>query len=73
MAYVSENLRVSVVIRTRNMEKHFARLLEQLSRQTLRPSEIIVVDNFSSEKELKGFNDALSKLRERYFWQSNSH
>lgn len=67
MAYVFKNLRVSVVIRTRNMEKHFRCLLEKLSRQTLNPSEIIIVNNFSSKEELKGFSDALSNFREKYF------
>ena len=63
----SKSLGVSVLIRTRNMEKHFRRLLEELSYQILKPSEIIVVDNFSSQEELKNVRDALSDAKEKYF------
>ncbi len=47
-----EGYRVSVVIRTRDTERHFHKLLRSLSQQTLHPSEIVVVDNFSSESKL---------------------
>ncbi len=67
MAGIFKNIRVSVVIRTRNTEKHFRRLLQELSRQTLRPSEIIVVDNFSSKEELEDIRDALPSFRAKYF------
>lgn len=63
----SRNPKVSVLIRTRNIEKHFFHLLWELTRQTLKPSEIIVVNNFSSEKELTKMNDAISDFRERCF------
>lgn len=58
---------VSVLIRTRDIEKHFFTLLKELSRQTLKPSEIVVVNNFSSEKEFKRMNNALSYAKEKYF------
>ena len=58
---------VSVLIRTRDIERHFAELLSQLSRQTLLPSEIIVVDNFSSEHRLNNMVDLLSQAGERLF------
>jgi len=61
----SKNPQVSVIIRTKNVEKHFFRLLWELVHQTLKPSEIIVVNNFSSEKELKKMNDVVSDFRER--------
>ena len=43
---------VSVVIRTRDIERHLYELLDRLRSQTLRPSEIIIVDNFSTRKTL---------------------
>ena len=64
---MSKDSGVSVLIRTRNMEKHFRRLLRELSRQTLEPSEIIVVDNFSSRGELENVKEALSDAEEKYF------
>lgn len=67
MARASKSRKVSVLIRTRDVEKHFFRLLRELSHQTLRPSEIIVVDNFSSERKLKDFKDALFNGREECF------
>jgi len=44
--------RLSVVIRTRDIEQRFPELLRRLSRQTLCPSEIVVVDNFTGESQL---------------------
>lgn len=43
---------VSVVIRTRDVEGHLYKLLWRLSLQTLRPSELVVVNNFSSKSKL---------------------
>jgi len=58
---------VSIVIRTRNIETHLFHLLRKLSCQTVKPSEIIIVDNFSSKKKLKKLKNALSIAREKYF------
>jgi len=66
MVAVPENPRVSVVIRTRDTERHLFRLLGELSVQTLRPSEIVVVDNFSSEGKLKNLSDALSDAERKH-------
>lgn len=43
-------LKVSVVIRTRDKEKYFGRLLENLGLQTVQASEIIVVNNILRKK-----------------------
>jgi glycosyltransferase involved in cell wall biosynthesis len=44
-------LSISVVIRTRDKEKYFDSLLESLASQTVQASELVVVDNFSSEEK----------------------
>lgn len=59
--------RVSVVIRTRDVEKHLRRLLWRLSRQTLFPSELVVVDNYSSKDKLDEMVKLLSSAKERFF------
>jgi glycosyltransferase involved in cell wall biosynthesis len=58
---------VSVVIRTRNMESRLSELLLELSRQTLRPSEVVVVDNFSGEGTLQKMTGFLSSAKTRFF------
>ena len=67
MVYISTNPKVSIIIRTRNVERHLFRLLWDLSCQTLKPSEIIIVDNFSSKKELENLNTMLTVARKRFF------
>jgi rhamnosyltransferase len=62
-----EDLRISVLVRTRDVESLFQELLRRLSRQTLRPSEIVVVDNFSSEKNLEIMRNILSSARKSLF------
>jgi len=52
---------VSVVIRTRDIERHLHELLDRLASQTLKPSEIVIVDNFSTEESL---NKMISFLKE---------
>jgi GT2 family glycosyltransferase len=42
------DMRVSVVIRTRDVERRFCPLLKSLASQTVKPSEVVVVGNFSS-------------------------
>ena len=58
---------VSVVIRTRDIEKHFCKLLWRLSRQTLHPSELVVVDNFSSKSELNEMISLLLLTKKKFF------
>ena len=58
-------LKISVVIRTRDTEKYFAELLEKLSSQTVRPSEIIIVDNFSSRENRQLLEERLSATMHR--------
>lgn len=41
--------RVSVIIPARNEERRIGRLLDSLDRQTVRPHEVIVVDDQSSD------------------------
>lgn len=58
-------MKVSVVIRTRDNERYFGELLENLSLQTVRPSEIIVVDNFSNSENRRMLEDRLSALMQK--------
>jgi rhamnosyltransferase len=44
-------LEITVVIRTRDEEKHLDSLLKSLSIQTLLPSQLVIVDNYSNEAE----------------------
>lgn len=43
-------LPLSIIIPTRNEEKYLPRLLEDIKKQTVQPSEIIVADNHSTDK-----------------------
>jgi GT2 family glycosyltransferase len=54
-------LGLSVVIRTRDKESYFERLLKNLASQTLQPSEIVIVDNYSSREKLKFLAKDLQK------------
>lgn len=60
-------MKVSVVIRTRDKEIHFDSLLENLASQTVQASEIIVVDNFSTERKLQILKKDLQKIKRKYF------
>jgi glycosyltransferase involved in cell wall biosynthesis len=55
-------LRVSVVIRTRDEERYLRKLLRILSLQTVSPDEIIIINNFSSENTLKSFKRSLESV-----------
>jgi len=59
--------RVSILIRTRDIESCFKELLFRLSHQTLRPSEVVVVDNFSSQKKLEEMGSLLLLLKKKFF------
>jgi len=60
-------LNVSVVIRTRDKETHFQRLIESLSMQTICPSEIIIVDNYSTKRKLHELSRILQKTVAKCF------
>ena len=49
----SMEIRISVIISTKNEAKNIGRLLASLKKQTFLPHEIIVVDNQSSDETVK--------------------
>lgn len=57
----------SILIRTRGIEKRFPELLLRLSHQTLQPLELVVVDNFSSKKNLGEMLNFLSLAKTKFF------
>ena len=61
------DLSLSVVIRTRDMEKYFDRLLRSLASQTVQASELIVVDNYSNEEKRRSFRDDFAEKARRIF------
>jgi len=63
----TEKASVSVLIRTRDIEKYFCNLLISLSRQTLHISELVVVDNFSTENELRSMTELLKNKKKTLF------
>lgn len=58
---------VSVLVRTKDVEYHFKSLLWKLSSQSLLPSELIVVDNFSSDDRLQEMARFLSLVKREVF------
>jgi rhamnosyltransferase len=60
-------LKISVVIRTRDRERYFGQLLENLALQTVRASEIIVVDNYSTKQGLLAFERELGDIGRKCF------
>jgi glycosyltransferase involved in cell wall biosynthesis len=62
-----DELGVSVVIRTRDIERHLYELLDMLRSQTLRPSEIVIVDNFSTRKTLEEMIEFLRSAKTSIF------
>lgn len=59
--------KVSVVIRTRDKEKYFEWLLENLALQTVQASEIIVVNNYSTKQELRILENSLQEMFGNFF------
>lgn len=57
------NSGISVLVRTRDVENLFPKLLQRLSRQKLQPSEIVVVDNFSSAENLEAMRSILVSVK----------
>ena len=58
---------ISVLIRTRDLESHFFELLQSLSYQTMRPFELVIVDNYSNSDKLKEMTDLLTKAKRSFF------
>lgn len=54
-------MKISVVIRTRDKERYLDELLESLAAQTVRASEIIVVDNYSTEENRRTMMESLDE------------
>ncbi|MEM3703404.1 MAG: hypothetical protein QXX79_03155 [Candidatus Bathyarchaeia archaeon] len=63
----SKKCDVSVLIRTRDIENRFPELLCRLSHQTLQPLELVIVDNFSSKKNLEEMLRFLSMAKAKFF------
>jgi len=55
-------LKISVVIRTRDKERYFDCLLENLALQTVQPSEIILVNNYSTEEKSQILENGLHEM-----------
>ena len=60
-------MKVSVVIRTKDKEKYFDSLLENLAQQTVQVSEIVVADNFSTEQKLLSLIKDLKEIKRKHF------
>jgi glycosyltransferase involved in cell wall biosynthesis len=58
---------VSVVVRTRDKERYFDSLLEDLASQTVQASELVVVNNFSGEEKKQALKGALKENVRRVF------
>ncbi|MFQ6064875.1 MAG: glycosyltransferase [Candidatus Bathyarchaeia archaeon] len=60
---MSDDLDVSVVIRVVDMERNLKILLEdRLPKQSIKPRDIVVVDNFSNKEEKDLVGDYISRL-----------
>jgi len=64
---LTEGYHVSVLIRTRDVERRFHELLWRLACQTLQPLELVVVDNFSSKSKLDEMVNLLSMIKRKLF------
>ncbi len=60
-------MKISVVIRTRDKERHFDDLLQSLAHQTVQASELIIVNNYSSEEKRRLFENDLYENVRRIF------
>jgi GT2 family glycosyltransferase len=60
-------MKISTVIRTRDEENGLKYLLGNLAHQTIQPSELIVVDNYSSEKKLRNIRRSIHRVTEELF------
>jgi len=64
---IKEQFRISVVIRTRDLEKGITHLMKTLSLQTIRPSQLVVVDNYSNEEKLEEMKAFLYETKKILF------
>lgn len=60
-------MKISVVIRTRDKEGYLDRLLENLALQTVQASEIIVVNNYSTEEKRRTLENELPEIVRKSF------
>nr|MDO8043507.1 glycosyltransferase family A protein [Candidatus Baldrarchaeota archaeon] len=58
---------VSVVIRTRDIEDKLFKLLSMLAAQTIKPKQIVIVDNYSCERSLRDMKSFLLKAKKKLF------
>jgi len=58
---------ISVVIRTRDIERHLYELMDRLACQTVQPSELVIVDNFSTLKSLDEMINVLKRAKRKLF------
>jgi len=58
---------VSVVIRTRDIERCLYELLDRLASQRLQPTELVIVDNFSTKKSLDKMISFLKSAKRKLF------
>ena len=65
------NYKVSVVIRTRDLER-LPELLRMLAAQTVKPAQLIIVDNYSCEGSLKNMQLFLLKAKKVLFTSATS-
>jgi len=64
---IKEHNRISVVVRTRDSENRLGDLLQKLSLQTIEPSQLIIVDNYSSEEKLEEIKASLLDAKKQLF------
>jgi hypothetical protein len=62
---------VSVIIRTRDLERGIHDLLKILSIQSLKPSQLIIVDNYSCQEQLKKMRIFLADAKRKLFQDDN--
>ena len=60
-----------MVIRTRDLER-LPELLRMMAAQTVKPAQLIVVDNYSCEKSLKNMQRFLLKVKKTLFTSTTS-
>ncbi len=67
-------MEASIIIPCYNCEKTIKTILTAISKQTLKPKEIIVIDDGSTDRTKEIIFEVLKKekLNIRYFWQKNS-
>lgn len=60
-------MNISVVIRTRDKEKYLDELLASLAQQSVQASEIVVVDNYSTEERRRTLEENLRRVSGKFF------